>query len=170
MRRPSRRTRRHAELTPQLTLGVTVRDDNTSTLMLKFTGPPDLDRLDEVAITIRDDQDDRTPSAEDLTDVATEEFKKVIWGPYRLQPGVDGADVTGRSLAPFPLHRGEGRSFALEPTECPAWKISPENWQSQNHGAPVALKITCCRAGHEPWIITEDVPVTDKRTGRFMWV
>ncbi len=38
MRRPSRKDRRHAELTPQLTLAVAVRDDNAGTLMLKAEG------------------------------------------------------------------------------------------------------------------------------------
>ena len=108
--------RRHEELTPQLAITATRPDDDSSPaeMELELTGPPGLGGLDEVMIRIRDDMPDRVPGhGSQLTE---EQVSEVIWGPYRLNPGVRGTDSRGRAHGPFPLPVHEPYPLDLEQT------------------------------------------------------
>src|SRR6266702_1209892 len=55
------RHRWHAELTPQFEVSCRATSSDRTKLQVAFVGPPGLDRLDHVTITIRDDLRGRKP-------------------------------------------------------------------------------------------------------------
>ncbi len=150
--------RRHDELTPQLAVTATRPDDDSRSadMKLELTGPPGLGGLDEVMIRIRDDMPDRGPGpGSQLTE---EQVSEVIWGPYRLNPGVRGTDSLGRAHGPFPLPVHEPYRLELEQTMAPSW--SPRGWwPGLYQGEPVRVEVICTREGHEPWVVPCEVEV-----------
>jgi hypothetical protein len=74
-------------------------------------------------------------------------------------PGVDGADQTGRSVAPFELQLGDWRLLALERTPAPTWSADPAVWRRQYDDQPVRLTLACVREGDEPWTVSQEVRV-----------
>lgn len=152
------RQRRHDELTPQFE--ITHRRSQGSddvTLHLAFVGPPGLDQLDGVEVVIRDDRPDRRPII--AGGPTAKEIASVIWGPYRLRPGVDGADQTGRHTPAVPLRRGEALYRLLEPSLAPHWSADPVWWRHQYAGQPVRLTLTCTRQDEPPWVLTVEVTI-----------
>jgi len=58
---------------------------------------------------------------------------------------VDGADRTGRTVAPIQLLLGDDRPFQLEPsTPPPWWTAGPKAWRAKYAAAPIRLAIRCC--------------------------
>src|SRR5260370_39189535 len=81
--------RRNAELTPRLRVTCEPSNPGSPTLRLGvfLSGPPELERLDALTVTIRDDHPWRgqgTPLAGGPT---PEQVVAQIWGPYRFIPG-----------------------------------------------------------------------------------
>jgi hypothetical protein len=149
----------HADLTPQFEVGCIAGYGDRAELRLAFVGPAGLDRLDEVTVAIRDDIRGRAPvSAGGPT---AEQVAQQVWGPYRFVPGVDGADKTGRAVAPVELLLGDWRPFALEQTPPPPWSTegSGQWWRQQYTGKPVRLTLHCRGKGREPWTIPLEVAV-----------
>ena len=145
--------RLHDDLTPVLAVTCCEHpgsDGRKAEMTVELTGPPGLDELDDVTIRIRDDIPDRKPQPG--SDLTQEQISEVIWGPYRLNPGMRDTDSGGRSHGPFRLPKHEPYPLQLERTIAPPWS-SPCFWQSQYEGKPVRLEITCCHTGHEPWIL-----------------
>lgn len=116
--------RRRAELTPRF--GLTCESSNPGSPTLRLgvflSGPPELERLDVLTVTIRDDH----PWRGQGTPLAGGPTAEQIWGPYRFIPGtgpgansvrgIPGADPTGRTTPASGLPVGEELPFFLEPT------------------------------------------------------
>jgi len=88
-------------------------------MTVELTGPAGLDGLDEVTIRIRDDMPDRKPGPG--SGLTQEQIAEVIWGPYRLNPGVRDTDPNGRAHGPFRLPKHEPYPLQLEQTMAPPW-------------------------------------------------
>jgi type II secretory pathway pseudopilin PulG len=95
--------RRNAELTPRFRVTCEPSNPGSPTLRLGvfLSAPPELERLDALTVTIRDDHPWRgqgTPLAGGRT---PEQVAAQIWGPYRFIPGTGpGADsVRGSATA-----------------------------------------------------------------------
>jgi hypothetical protein len=135
------RNRWHADLTPRFEASCGATGGDRAQLHLRFVGPSGLDGLDRVQVSIRGDIRGRAPVI--AGGPTAEEIDRQVWGPYRFVPGVDGADATGRSVAPVELLLGEGRPFALERTPPPPWSKDCGGWQQQYADQPVQLTLTC---------------------------
>ena len=147
----------HDDLTPQLAVTCTERPGTRwADMTVELTGPAGLDGLDEVTIRIRDDMPDRKPRPG--SDLTQEQISEVIWGPYRLNPGVRDTDPNGRAHGPFGLPEHEPYPLQLEQTTAPPW-ATPAFWRDQYEGKPVRLEITCRRAGQEPWVLRLEAEV-----------
>jgi hypothetical protein len=151
------RRRWHAYLTPQFELTCRVTSGERATLRVALVGPAALDRLDQVTVHIRDDIPGRAPVTPGGP--TAEEIARQIWGPYRFVPGVDGADQTGRSVAPFELLLGDWRPLTLERTPAPTWSSDATGWRRQYNDQPVRLTLACVREGDEPWTVPQEVRV-----------
>jgi hypothetical protein len=153
------RRRWHADLTPRFELACRVTSGARAELRVALVGPAGLDRLDRVTVRIRDDIPGRAPVISGGP--TAEEIARQVWGPYRFVPGVDGADQTGRRVAPFGLLLGDWRPLALERTPAPAWSADPAVWRRQFDDQPVRLTLACVREGDEPWTVPLEVQVED---------
>jgi hypothetical protein len=151
------RRRWHADLTPQFELTCRVTSGERAELRVALVGPAALDHLDRVTVRIRDDIPGRAPVTPGGP--TAEEIVQQVWGPYQFVPGVDGADQTGRSVAPFGLLLGEWRPLALERTPAPTWSAEPDGWRRQYNEQPVRLTLACVREGDEPWTVPKEVRV-----------
>lgn len=151
----------HTDLTPQFDVTCHETGAGRAELWVEFVGPPGLDQLDEVTITIRDDI--RGREAFTIAGGPTaEQIGQQVWGPYRFQPSADGADSNGRSVAPIELILGDQRRFALQQTPPPPWSNDTGGWRQQQAGQSVRLTFTCRRDGYEPWHVPRTVVVTPK--------
>ena len=149
--------RLHDALTPELAITCDARpgaDSRRVDMTLKLIGPAGLDRLDEVTVCIRDDIPDRKSTLG--SQLTQGQISEVIWGPYRLDPGVPGTESYGRAHGPFRLPKHELYRIQLEQTMTPAWTV-PSFWKKRYGGMPVRLELTCRRKGHEPWILQREV-------------
>jgi hypothetical protein len=155
------RRRWHADLTPQFEVRCWVTSGERAKLRVALVGPAALDRLDRVTVRIRDDIPGRAPVT--ASGPTAEEIARQVWGPYRFVPGVDGADQTGRRVAPFGLLLGDWRPLALERTPSPTWSTDPAGWRRQYDDHPARLTLTCVREGDERWTVPLEVQV-DKGT------
>lgn len=148
--------RRHDELTPHLRISGAGRSPGSDRVVLtvRLDGPPGLDRLDEIALRIRDDQPRQpvTPG-----EPRQEQIDNTIWGPYRFVPGADGAGPLGREVAAFALTRGESRPFELEPSPPPPWYSSTGDWSQQYAEQPIRLEAMCRCEGGQSWRITKEI-------------
>jgi hypothetical protein len=145
------RERWHSELAPEFDFTLADPEGDRVKLHVLLTGPDDLRRLDEVRISIRND--DRVYEARPGHDGPTqEELDAFVWGPYRFPFGADGADQDGRGVAPFPLDVGAGNLLVLERTRPGRWMTgtSREGWQRQWRDFPIRLTLIC-RRGDEEW-------------------
>lgn len=158
--------RRHAEMTPRFRITVAPANPGSDSLRLGvfLVGPPELDRLDSLTVTIRDDHPWRAQGSPLAGGPSTEEVAAQIWGPYRFMPGtgpgadstkgIPGADPTGRVTPTRGMPVGEALPFFLEPTRPPQWSAQPlENWRHER-GPAIRLQLECRRDGWEPWTLT----------------
>ncbi|HZD71230.1 MAG TPA: hypothetical protein VFA45_20710 [Actinomycetes bacterium] len=152
------RHRWHADLTPQFEVTCTATSGDQATLRVAFVGPPGLDRLDRVTVSVRDDIRGRRPVI--AGGPTAEQIARQVWGPYRFVRGVDGADENGRSVAPVELLLGDRRPFALERTLPPPWwGMDVDGWRKQYADQPVRLTLTGHHQGDEPWTVPREVYV-----------
>ncbi|MFE7046163.1 hypothetical protein ACFU9X_44340 [Streptomyces atratus] len=107
------RDRWHTEMTPNLQFQFT-RSRGSAELLVLFGGPAPLRRLNRLELSIRDDRD-RSNDLVLAGGPTAEERAKIIWGPYRFRPGIDGADELGRNAGALRLEHGEQRPLALAP-------------------------------------------------------
>ncbi len=128
--------------------------------MLRLVGPPGLDKLDRLTLTVLDD---KVRGASQLAGGPdAEAVKRQVWGPYRFRPGVDGADQNGRtaSLTPqyLPLARRTDQRFQLEAIDQPPWDGSPtSNWADLYRDRPLRLALHCERDDDDPWEVEREV-------------
>lgn len=154
----------HNELTPIFKVTAAAQPGGRARLVVALDGPPALDRLDQLTVTIRDDTTDHSSiGAGGPTD---EQVAAQIWGPYRFTPGVDGADPTGREVAPIPLLLGDDRPFQLELSTPPMWWTAGlAAWRLGYAAAPIRLSIRCRRNDHEWNVPLEIVPASSGGIG-----
>ncbi|MEU7021888.1 hypothetical protein ABZ990_14675 [Streptomyces sp. NPDC046203] len=158
-----------AELTPKFEFALTGEGDRAARLLVHLAGPDPLGHLDSVTIRIGDDDYDHTPTQQRLVysnpnGPTPEEIAAHVWGPFRLRPGIDGANEHGRELTFTDLRVGRGRPLALNRT-MPGWWMegkSYESWQQEYAGHPLRLLFTCHR-GEETWQITRTADNPDWR-------
>jgi hypothetical protein len=163
--------RRHAELTPRFRITCAAANPGSESMRMlaRLTGPPELERLDALTVTIRDDHPwraDRTPLAGGPT---PEQVAEQIWGRYRFTPGVGpsadrvrgipGADPTGRTCPTTGLPVGEELPFQLEPNQPPPWsQQSLDAWQEQM-GPWLRLLLDCRQDGRPPWVLPCEIEI-----------
>jgi hypothetical protein len=110
-----------------------------------------------VTVTIRDDIRGRAPVT--AGGPTADQIARQVWGPYRFMPGVDGADETGRSVAPLKMLLGDSRPFTLERTPPPARANDSGSWRRHYADQPVRLTLGCYRQDHEPWTVPIEIAV-----------
>jgi hypothetical protein len=160
----------HADLTPELRVTMERAGDGLATLSVHLAGPLPLGRLDEIrVVVVPSDDADRTvdPSGR----LTREQVDAQVWGPYRFQRGVDGADAAGRTVAPFSLRVGAGRPFSVERTSPPTWmrdEGADRQWEQMWLNKPTRLVFTCARDGLEPWTVPYEVTVPQSSQVRFL--
>jgi type II secretory pathway pseudopilin PulG len=161
--------RRHDELTPRFRLTCEPSNPGATTLRLRvsLSGPPELERLDALTVTIRDDNPWRAQGTSLAVSYTPEQVAAQIWGPYRFRPHtgpnadpvrkIPGADPTGRVTSTDGMPVGEELEFLLEPTSPPPWSDQqPEAWQQQQ-GTAVRLRLDCQRDEWDPWTLTPEI-------------
>jgi hypothetical protein len=152
------RQRRQAELIPQFVFGLKRTPDGGIAISPKLVGPPALDKLDRLTVTVRDDTLDHSNNL--AGGPTPEQIAAQVWGPYRFIGGADGAPANGRSVAPIPLLLGDDRVFNLEKTRPPSWSADTGQWWTGLYGeAPVRLTLLCERDGYEPWTVPAEVEI-----------
>ncbi|GAA3938234.1 hypothetical protein [Actinoplanes auranticolor] len=154
------------ELTPTFELTLRAVTEEYADLRVELAGPTALGRLDEIKLTVRDDQHGRGASsiAGGPTD---EQIRNHVWGAYRFRRGVDGGSDSGRSVAPFPLPIGEFTRKAMDQQVPPQWAkhLTKADWQRQYAGKPVRFLLDCRRDGFPPWRVPIEatlVPVPEE--------
>jgi hypothetical protein len=159
--------RRHSELKPHLLIecepaGQVVR------MTVRFRGPGELRRLDELRIRIRDDHPGRGQGSPIAGGPTPEQVAAHVWGPYRFAPGAaptggDVPDETGRMCTARGLPVGESMVFLLEGTRPPSWSAwSLVDWQREM-GALLRLELTCRAPGWQPWILAPELKLISGR-------
>jgi hypothetical protein len=80
--------RRNAELTPRFRITREPSDPGSPMLRLGvfLSGPPELERLDELTVMIRDDHPWRAQGTPLAGGPTPEQVAEQIWGPYRFIP------------------------------------------------------------------------------------
>jgi hypothetical protein len=152
--------RRRSELTPKFGFSFTADSDQTATLTAEFTGPAELDRLDEVVITILDEPVDRWGHGYPQG-VSEDEARLFVWGPWHFNTGASVQIADRRTTQRLALDRTNGKNIVplpLERTRPGRWMTgtSQEKWL-QDRGGTLRLHIAC-RRGDLTWDdLTEDL-------------
>jgi hypothetical protein len=169
--------RRNAELTPRFRVTCEPSNPGSPTLRLRvfLAGPPELERLDALTVTIRDDNPWRSQGTPLAGGPTSEQVAAQIWGPYRFIPGtgpgadsirgIPGADPTGRTTPTGGLPVGEELPFFLEPTFPPPWSQQPQDNWLKERGPVVRLRLECHRDGWDPWTLTCEIDTSGDGPG-----
>jgi hypothetical protein len=169
--------RRHSKLTPRFQITVEPSNPGSETLRpaVHLLGPPELDRLDALTVTIRDDHPWRAQGSPLAGGPAPEEVAAQIWGRWRFTPGagpgadpvrgIPGADPTRRTTPADGRQAGEELPFQLEPAWPPRWPgWDREGWQ-RVVGPMLRLRLECRRDGWPPWILPCEIDLGDSCAG-----
>ncbi len=164
--------RRQAELTPRFRITCQPSNPGSDALRLAIylLGPPELERLDALTVSIRDDHPWRaqgTPTG----GRTPEEIANQIWGRWRFVPGtgpgadpvrhIPGADPTGRTTPTGGLPVGEELPFFLEPNHPPQWSQQPLGAWQQQMGPWLRLMLECHKEGRPPWVLPAELMVNE---------
>ena len=105
---------RHAELTPEFEIACSAGENGIGDhgeLRVTLTGPPGLDRLDEVTIVILDESGANHWGHGYPSGVSEEDARRFDWGPWEFNAGAS-AQVTGnRTTRPRPYSRAGGQNW-----------------------------------------------------------
>ncbi|GII25500.1 hypothetical protein [Planosporangium mesophilum] len=153
--------RRKSELCPRLRVICEPFNLGSDILRLRvmLVGPPGLDRLDRLTVTIRDDHFRRGEHQQIMGGPTADEIKRHIWGPYHFMrftgPNDARADDTGRTTvydADLPI--GEELPFQLEHTLPGHWmnSMSQEDWLRQR-GTVVRIAFTAEHKEYGTWYL-----------------
>jgi hypothetical protein len=156
--------RRHAELTPRfhITCGAWNQGSDKLRLTVQLTGPVQLCALDEITLTIRNDQPWRDYHEPVAGGPTREQIDAQVWGRWRLTPHSvpdrgPGADENGRSSTEPGLSVGEALVYQLEPTQPPPWAHQDvDSWQAQM-GSVLRLTLDCTRDGYTRWVLPAEL-------------
>lgn len=160
----------HAELLPQFQISIERAEGDRATLSVRLVGPLPLCHLDEIRMEIVQ-SDDMARLASLPGGPTQEELDAQVWGPLRFTHGADGADVNGKTVAPFSLEVGKGRPFSIERTRPPAWQPGPDatsHWRDQWLNTPMRLVLTCRQEGFKLWTVPFEVEVPEAPRVRWM--
>lgn len=139
---------------------------------MRLLGPAELGELSKVVLRVRDDMPDRSSKSVIAGDVTPQQIRNQIWGPWKLQRGVDscsGSDSTGRTSSERSLQVGEDLDFIFDPTRPGSWMMHEgyidealKQWKVQQ-GTLLRLTIECWHDNWEqPWILKPEID-TDLR-------
>ena len=161
------RRRRHDELTPSFLVHVEPWAEGTDLVRLRVAqmGPPGIDRLDSLALSICND-DSYWPDERNVAAYGRnyDEVRNQVWAPYRFTPGTGPGDARadrhGREVAyQQPLPAGQELEFQLEPTRPGSWfGMPPEEWQRQR-GNAIRLAIATAHHEHGTWHLAGKITV-----------
>ncbi|MDG4760742.1 hypothetical protein [Micromonospora sp. WMMD710] len=168
--------RRKSELSPRFRVAcepLNPGSEDIVRLRVALIGPPGLDRLDRLTVTIRNDHHRRGEGElQQYMDGPTqEEVKQHVWGPYRFTPhtGPDDAraDGMGRQVVyDQSLPIGEELPYQLEHTHPGHWMRSytQASWLRER-GPVIRLAFTAEHKDHGSWYLpceieTETMPAT----------
>jgi len=137
-------------------------------LVLAFTGPVGLVRLDEVTVTIRDEGGVDRLGQMFAGTVTREDVVAHVWGPRRFDTAAkdQALDETGRTARAHLIREvGSWHRLMLTPSRPPDWSAptphdvptAVKSWGEDVADKPVRVLITCRREGHEPWHVLRDV-------------
>jgi hypothetical protein len=169
------RERRHAEMRPRYLVTCDAPSPGTSQrcLFVKLVGPGELEALDQLTVTIRDDSYFRLKPAP-APGQPPESVPDQVWGPLRFVPGTGpgvttrsgavGADAAGRATTSVGMPVGEEHIYALEatlPGPRSAW--NRQQWVAQV-GSTLRLRVESRKEGWDPWIAVGEINVADART------
>jgi hypothetical protein len=153
----------HRELTPRFDVTWTEpwgQQSDTAQILVKLVGPDGIDRLDEIEIFVRDDQP-RTVDHPRFNGPNQADINKHVWGPYKFDPGIDGATADGRRRPAFDLNHGSDTKVQMTRTQSQPWsqhEHSAEQWRKQYEDHPVRLTFVCRRNGDDiTWTVPVDV-------------
>ncbi len=152
------RARHIGELTPQFKFNFSNVTADSASFHVLLEGPDNLGHLDELRISIRDDDmlHQERPGHGGATQLELDNF---VWGPFRFRPRVDTSDEHGRGVGPFPLEVGAGRPLVLDRTRPGPWmgSRSQELWQRQYEAFSIRL-VLHCRRGEYQWRLERHLP------------
>ncbi len=169
------RERRHAEMRPRYLVTCDAPNPGTDhrNLYVKLAGPGELEALDQLTVTIRDDSHFRLKPAP-APGQPPESVPDQVWGPLHFVPGTGpgvttrlgavGADAAGRATTSVGMPVGEEHIYALEATTPPprsSW--NREQWLAQV-GSTLRLRMESRKEGWDPWIAVGEIEAADART------
>lgn len=152
------RERWHAERSPQFDISIEETSAGHARLTVHLNGPDVLGALDEVSVSVGDDDMDHTVRQRYVDGPTQEQVDAFVWGPWRFTPSSDGAGQDGRTVHTDTLVVGRGRPFSMERTYPGFWMngMSHAQWQHQRSAQPIRLVLKC-RRGEEHWVVTKQV-------------
>ncbi|MDX2757930.1 hypothetical protein [Streptomyces europaeiscabiei] len=160
----------HAELMPQFDITIERGEGDRATLSVRLDGPLPLRRLDEIRIEIAQ-SDDMSYTARTPGPPTQDELDAQVWGPFQFTHGADGADASGKTVAPFALEVGKGRPFSIGRTRPPYWQLGDDRdarWRDQWLNKPMRLVLTCRREGFTLWTVPQEVEVPGSTRTRWL--
>jgi len=169
------KARRHAEMRPRylVTCEAVNPGAEQRRLLVKLVGPGELEGLDELSVTIRDDSHFRLKPAPNPGQ-PPESVLDQVWGPLRFVPGTGpgvgtrpgcvGADQAGRTTMSLGMPVGEAHIYALEPTLPPAHA----SWTRDQWFAQVVptlrLRIEGRKQDWDPWVAVGELETSGEGT------
>lgn len=164
--------RRHAEMRPRylVTCQAPAFAGGQTRLVVKLTGPGELEELNELTVTIRDDNFFRLKPAS-TPGQAPDSVNDHVWGPLRFvpstgpgvgtRPGAVGADAAGRATTTVGLPVGEEHVYVLQATFPP----SHSNWNEEHWrdvvGVNLKFRVEGRKDGWEPWIAVGELDASE---------
>ncbi|MEV4542277.1 hypothetical protein [Micromonospora echinaurantiaca] len=147
--------RRHREMRPELDVSLDMKwPPDAGLLVVKLTGPREVERYDWIRVQVRDDGKNRQPRH----DVTAEQIREQVWGPFRLRPGVDGADRDGRTAKQGGQAVTDSWLFTVERTTSPGWYSGGDAaWRKDYVDEPIRLRIEVGLGG-QSWAEMREVP------------
>jgi len=157
--------RRHAELAPRIHIGCEPCGSTGGMRMaITLTGPPDLERLDKVVVTICNDYNARS----EVLSTASgpyREMSRQLWSRWRFVPGPGVSSESqpgglGRKAFTDGLAIGETLQFVLEPTPKPVWWEGAEADWRNSIACELVLALQCSHNGwKDSWRLDVLVPI-----------
>ncbi|MGW5275329.1 hypothetical protein ACWEQP_22690 [Streptomyces sp. NPDC004044] len=154
----------HHEMTPSFEVSITKQNpsvNSRASLAVTWLGPSTLAQLTEIRVEIRNDGRAHLPAVASGMRPTAQDITQTVWGPYRLQPGISGALLDGRSARAAVVELGTAVKLDLEQTPCPEWFGGPEWWHREYAGTPVRLWVEARHPDFRPWRQAYEVPVLE---------
>jgi hypothetical protein len=134
---------------------------------VELLGPPELGGLDELVVTIRNDNPWRGQSTPLAGGPSPDEVAAHLWSPLKFvrgtgpganpSRGVAGADDTGRTTPTSGLPVGEALPFFLEPTMPPAWSEGQTVADWRRERGPILRLSFLCRKDGAQWTLVGEI-------------